>query len=180
MLFRLQGTKLVWSTAFHPQTDGQTEIVNKALETFLRCFINGHPTQWARWLSWAEFSYSTAPHSTIKMSPFQALYGCPPSYIVRFGHSHSLVESLEQLLQERDAMLNEIQFNLVKGQQAMKYYANSRHRDVSFKEGDLVFLKIQPYRQKYLAKRSNEKLPLRFYGPYTILQRIGQVAYKLC
>lgn len=73
--FRLQGTKLVRSTAFHPQTDGQSEIVNKALETFLRYFINGHPQHWARWVSWAEFCYNTSPHSTIQMTPFQALYG---------------------------------------------------------------------------------------------------------
>ena len=70
-LFRLQGTKLLNGTAFHPQTDGLTEIVNKALETFLRCFIQGKPKQWAKWLPWAEFCYNTVPHSSIRMSHFR-------------------------------------------------------------------------------------------------------------
>lgn len=115
----MQGTKLVLSTAFHPQTNGQSEIVNKALEPFLRCFINGHPKQWAKWLSRTEFCYNTSPHSTIRMTPFQALYGKPPPHLVRFGHSHTEVDSLKYLLQERDAMLDQIQFNLTKGQQSL-------------------------------------------------------------
>ena len=107
-LFRLQGTHLVRSTAFHPQTDGQTEIVNKAPKTFLRCFINGKPKQWAKWLFWAEFCYNTAPHATIKTTPFQALYGRPPPHKVRFRHTFTQVDNLEQSLKERDAMLDEI------------------------------------------------------------------------
>lgn len=178
-LFCLQGTKLVRSTAFHPQTDGQSEIVNKALETFLRCFINGHPKQWAKWVSWAELCYNTSPYSTINMTPFQTLYGHPPPHLVRFGHSSTALDSLEQLLQERDAMLDEIQFNLVKAQQTIQHYANTKHRELSLNEGDLVFLKLRPYRQKSLAHRQNEKLVPRYYGPYDVLQRMRKVAYKL-
>ena len=111
-LFRLQGTKLVRCTAFNPQIDGQSEIVNKALETFLCYFINGHPKHWEKWVSWAKFCYNTSPHSSIKMSPFQALYGRPPPHLVRFGSSQTPVDHLDQLLQERDGMLDEIQFNL--------------------------------------------------------------------
>ena len=55
-LFRLQQTQLLRSTAFHPQTNGQTEIVNKVVETYLRCFVNGQPKKWAQWIHWAEFS----------------------------------------------------------------------------------------------------------------------------
>lgn len=170
-LFRLQGTKLIRSTSFHPQTDRQTEIVNKALETYLRCYINDHPKHWAKWVSWAEFCYNTSPHSTIKMTPFQALYGKPPPHLVRFGNLSTSVEHLDQLLRERDAMLDEIQFNLVKAQQNMKHYANTKRRELVFEEGDLVFLKLQPYRQKSLAKRTKEKLAPRFFGPYTVLAK---------
>ena len=116
--------------AFHPQTDGQIEIVNKALETYLRCFIVSKPKQWAKWLTWAEFCYNTAPHSSIRMSPFHALYGKPPPHLVRFGHGHTLVDSVEHLLQESDAILDEIQFSLVKAHQNMIHYANSKRRDV--------------------------------------------------
>lgn len=84
-LFRLQGTVLSRSTAYHPQTDGQTEIVNQALETYLCCFINGQPKSWAIWLHWAEYCYNTVPHMLINMSPFKALYGRSPPSVVRVG-----------------------------------------------------------------------------------------------
>ena len=113
------------------------------------------------------------------MNPFHALYGRPPPHLVRFSHTRTVVNSLEAMLQERDAMLDEIQFNLLKGQQVMKHFADLKRREVSFVEGDLVFLKLQPYRQKSLAKRPNEKLAPRFFGPYSVLQKIDKVAYKL-
>ena len=98
------------------------------------------------------------------MTLFQALYGKPPPQLVRFGHLQTPVEHLDQLLQERDTMLDEIQFNLVKAQQNMKHYANAKRRELSFEAGDLVFLKLQPYCQKSLTKRVNEKLAPRFFG----------------
>ncbi|CAO2826301.1 unnamed protein product [Amaranthus hypochondriacus] len=177
-LFRLQHTVLVRSTSFHPQTDGQTEIVNKTLETYLRCYINGQPRKWAAWIPWAEFCYNTSPHSSTLMSPFQALYGRPPPHLVRFNEE-TTVESLDQLLSERDAIIDELHFNLAQAQQMMKFYADKNRRELSFEEGDMVYLKLQPYRQRSLATRLNEKLAPRFYGPYKVLQRIGKVAYKL-
>lgn len=74
-IFKLHGTTLKKSTACHPQTDGQTEIVNKSLETYLRCFVHSQPTTWAKWLPWAEFSYNTSPHCTTKLSPYRFCMG---------------------------------------------------------------------------------------------------------
>ena len=99
--------------------------------------------------------------------------------MVGIGHRLTTVDSLEHLLQEYVAMLDELQFNMAKAQQRMKYYADLKRKDVSYEEEDWVYLKIRPYRQRTLTSFLNEKLGLRYYGPYKILQRVGRVAYKL-
>ncbi|WOG96248.1 hypothetical protein DCAR_0415582 [Daucus carota subsp. sativus] len=178
-LFRLQGTALKHSTAYHPQTDGQTEIVNKGLESYLRCFIGGKPKSWAQWLSWAEFSYNTAPHSSTKFSPFKIVYGRDPPQLLHFGRGQTPVHSLDEMLLERDAILADLQFHLLQSQQRMKAAADTHRRDEVFEVGDQVFLKLQPYRQSSLARRPFEKLASRFYGPFLVLEKVGKVAYKL-
>jgi transposase InsO family protein len=79
-LFCLTDTQLRMSTAYHPQTDGQTERVNQSIECFLRCFIHAHPTRWAKWLPLCEFWYNTNWHSSLGKSPFEVVYGRQPRY----------------------------------------------------------------------------------------------------
>ncbi|MDO5305520.1 MAG: RNase H-like domain-containing protein, partial [bacterium] len=72
------GTSLNMSSAYHPQTDGQTEIINKCLETYLRCFVTDKQNKWFQWLHLAEWWYNSTYHTSAKMTPFQALYGYEP------------------------------------------------------------------------------------------------------
>lgn len=77
-LFSLAGVKLHMSSAYHPQSDGQTERVNQCMETFLRCFVHACPKQWFHWLHLAEYWYNTSWHSALSKSPFEVLYGHTP------------------------------------------------------------------------------------------------------
>lgn len=77
-LFKLSGTKLNFTSAYHPQNEGQTEVVNRIIEVYLRCFTSDHPRRWVQWISWAEYCYNTRYHSALKTTPFEVVYGCPP------------------------------------------------------------------------------------------------------
>lgn len=178
-LFRLSGTRLCLSTAYHPQSDGQTEVTNRGMETYLRCFAGDKPKTWSQYLAWAEFSYNSSYHTAIAMTPFKALYGRDPPTWVTYETGSTVNAELEKQLQDRDAALVLLREHLNKAQQVMKLKADEHRREVEFAVGDMVFLKIRPYRQKSLARRANEKLAARFYGPFEVEARVGPVAYRL-
>jgi hypothetical protein len=178
-LFKQAGTKLKYSSAYHPQSDGQTEVVNRCVETYLRCLTGRQPKQWPRWLSWAEYWYNTNYHASLKSTPFEALYGRSPPVLIRGDVNLSAVEEVNKLTAERNAMLREMQEQLLRAQDVMRAQANKHRREVEYQVGDMVYLKIQPYKLRKLANRINQKLSPRYYGPYEVEQKIGEVAYKL-
>ena len=119
-IFQLQGTVLKRRTAYHPQTDGQSEVVNRCLEAYLRCFSSNKPRQWPKWISWAEFWYNTTHHSTIGCTPFKVLYGRDPPALLRTTPGTTTVSLVEHQLMERDAMLDDLRMHLLGAQQRMK------------------------------------------------------------
>ena len=178
-LFQLSDTKLCMSTAYHPQSDGQTERLNQCLETYLRCFVHSCPTHWSKWLSVAEFWYNTSDHSSLGRTPFEVVYGYAPRHFGISPEANIPVADLAEWLKERELMTRVIRLHLSRAHARMKRQADKHRSERSFAVGDSVYLKLQPYVQSSIATRSNNKLSFRFFGPFTILERIGEVAYRL-
>jgi hypothetical protein len=139
-LFKLQGTQLHLSTTYHPQTDGQTEVVNKCLETYLRCFSSERKNQWAQWLPLVEWWYNTSYHTTTCMTPFEVVYGQNPPSVLSYFPGVSKVQVVDQMLTVREAILCTLKENLVMAQNCMKQQADQGHSERQFAEGDQVFL----------------------------------------
>ncbi|KAJ0836439.1 putative nucleotidyltransferase, Ribonuclease H [Helianthus annuus] len=178
-LFKLQGTILCMSSSYHPQSDGQTEVVNRTLEQYLRCFVGEKPKRWVEWLPWAEYSYNTSVHTSTKMTPFQVVYGRLPPRLVPYVPGTTNVQQVDEFLQDRDTLLKKLRENLFVARNRMKVNADRNRRELEFKEGDFVFVKLQPYRQTSVATRLSVKLSPRFFGPYKVLARVGSVAYRV-
>ncbi len=178
-LFRLLGTKLKMSTSYHPETDGQTERVNRCLETYLRCMCSQNPKKWGKYLSLAEWWYNTNYHSSLGTTPFKALYGVNPPDTLVAAAGAATSQEVQDLVKERERVTRELKDRLLVAQNRMKQQADKHRKEREYGVGDRVYLKLQPYRQLSVAARKNPKLAARYYGPYEIIERIGQVAYRL-
>jgi hypothetical protein len=135
--------------------------------------------QWAQWLPLVEWWYNTSYHTTTRMTPFEAVYGQNPPSVLSYLPGVSKVQAVDQTLTVREAILRTLKENLVMAQNHMKQQADQGRSEHQFAEGDQVFLRLQPYKKNSLKADHCQKLAPKFYGPYTILKRVGQVAYQL-
>ena len=168
------GIRATMSTAYHPETDGQTERVNQSLETYLRIFSEYRPDDWARLLSSAEFAYNNAAHESTGLSPFYIEYGWHPRMAPDVEGVLSY-PTLEELFENRKEAREQAQASLNMAAERMKWYYDLHKNDVPFKVGDKVLLKGRDLR----VKVSSEKLMAKNYGPYTITEKVGPVSFRL-
>ncbi|KAD2804662.1 hypothetical protein E3N88_38039 [Mikania micrantha] len=178
-IFHSMGTKLHMSSAYHPESDGQTEVINRCLQAYLRCFAIDQPKNWALWLPWAEFWYNSTFHASTGTTPFEVVYGHRPPSILQFIPGEVRVESVARELQDRDEALRQLKVHLSNAQSTMKLQADKHRRDVQFMVGDWVYVKLKPYRQFSVSQRIHQKLAAKFFGPFQIIEKIGPVAYRL-
>lgn len=177
--FSMQGVSLHKSTAYHPQTDGQTEIVNKSLETYLRCMCSEKGTDWAQWLPFAEWWYNTNYHSSIHTTPYEVVYGQPPPLHLPYLPGESASLTVDRSLSAREDAIKLLRFHLERAQNRMKQQSDRHRTDRVFTIGSYVFLKLQPYRRYFVRNSAHHKLAPKYYGPYRVLDRIGTTAYQL-
>ncbi|KAL4038665.1 hypothetical protein IC575_002288 [Cucumis melo] len=172
------GTRLDFSTAFHPQTDGQTERLNQVLEDMLRACALEFPGSWDSHLHLMEFAYNNSFQATIGMAPFEALYGKCCRSPVCWGEVGKQRLMGPELVQSTNEAIQKIRSRMLTAQSRQKSYAYVRRKDLEFDVGDKVFLKVAPMRG-VLRFEKRGKLSPRFVGPFEILERIGPVAYRL-
>ena len=172
------GTRLNFSTTFHPQTDGQSERVIQILEDMLRSYVIDYEGSWDRYIPLVEFVYNTSFQSSIGMTPYEALYGrkCrTPLCWLKLSEKKVIGSDLIQETEEKVKMIKE---RLKVATDRQKSYVDMKRKDIRYEIGKKVFLKVLPWK-KVMRFGKNGKLSPRFISPYEVIEKVGPVAYKL-
>jgi hypothetical protein len=170
-------SRRVLTSAYHPQTDGQTERQNQTLEQYLRCYCTLEQDDWALWISIAEFAYNDSMHATTKTTPFQACQGMNPRgtdwpIVARDGKEAPLAKELATRVVSLQKTCKE---NIERANEYQRNHANKKRLEANFKVGDRVLVSSKNIR----TVRPKKKLDWKYLGPGSILARIGPSAYRV-
>jgi len=177
-LNNLLGIQTKLSTAYHPQTDGQTERINQELEQYLRVFIDHRQEQWPDWLGTAEFAYNNKIHTATKNSPFKVNYRQDPRMGFE-GRRKGKYEAAGKFVEKMRKIQKEAKVALGKAQEEMKKFADrKRGKGEEYRVGDLVLLSTKDLKWQMKGRRS-EKLMEHFVGPYKIKGIVSSNAIEL-
>jgi Integrase zinc binding domain/Integrase core domain/Chromo (CHRromatin Organisation MOdifier) domain len=184
---KILGIKQVLSTPFHPQSDGQSEIANRSIETMLRAYVDGRQSNWQAYLAVMEFAYNDSVHSGTGFTPFFLEYGCDPVTPLALinqaglklqtkgplGTVHAAVYTCSQIQESLQEAKHSIKQAQLKQQKAI----DRQHSSVSFKAGDSVWLLTKHLQLPWVGE--SKKLRLPWVGPFTILSMKGDNAAEL-
>ena len=178
-MWRKVGTKLLFSTSHHPQTDGQTEVTNRTLGALLRGLVSKTQKDWDIKLAHAEFAYNRSPAYATGHSPFEVVYGVnpympldliplPKDELVHKDANDKLkaMMKLHQQVREKIEAVNEL----------YKQKSNKHRKPRVFQDGDLVWVYMR--KERFPNKRKNKLMP-RAEGPYRVVSRVNDNAYKV-
>jgi len=175
-LYRLLGIKLASSTAWHPQTDGQTERINQELDQYLRLFVNKRQDDWYDLLPLAEFQHNNHVHSATQHPLFLLDTGRLPRIGFEPRQNHSDLETVNKFMERMRTAIEEAKSAIRKAQDDMKRYYNRRRTPAPvFNPGDKVFLDASDIQ----TMRPSQKLSHRRLSPFVVERRIGPMAYRL-
>jgi hypothetical protein len=177
-IFRRLGTKLLTSTAYHPQTDGQSERTNQTIEIAIRYFLTNSKTDgnWVRLLPKLQGDLNNAPSASTGLSPNEIIYG----FKVNHGISTLSVEAQDANKTpafDRDVHIQEAQDAIAFANWDAKRRYDPKHQPLSLKKGDKVYLQL--HRGYNLPGKPNAKLSQQRAGPFTVLRKAGSLAYEL-
>jgi hypothetical protein len=178
-LWNKLGTKLLFSTTCHPQTDGQTKVVNRTLGAILRAVLKKNLKMWEEYLPHVEFAYNWATHSTTKVSPFHVVYGFNPRGpidILPLPTSERIHDDAKERVKFILKMHETTKHNIEKMTEKYRVAGSKGKREVKLEPGDLVWLYLRKDRFPELRK---SKLMPRANGPFKIIEKINDNAYKL-
>lgn len=183
-LYSLLGIEPRFSTAYHPQTDGQSERANQSIEQYLRIYTSHRQDDWDKWLSLGEFAYNNTKNSSIGMTPFQADLGRIPSYAPKlFNKQRVEVPASADWVKKKQQAEEEIQAALrMAADEHKRYYDQKTTEDVPYEPGEKVWLTRKDTltgKEAITTTRPSQKLEHRRFGPYEVLERVGDKAYKL-
>jgi len=177
-LNKMLGIETKLSTAYHPETDGQTERTNQELEQYLRMYVNHRQNNWAEWLVTAEFAFNNKVHTATRSSPFQVNYGREPRMGFDIGKKEKN-EKAEEFVREMKERHEEARAALVKSQEEMKRQVDrSRKEAEKYRVGDKVLISTKDFSAE-LMKRATKKLTEKFIGPYMIKKIVSENAVEL-
>ncbi|CDJ54096.1 hypothetical protein EBH_0079940 [Eimeria brunetti] len=164
------------SSAYHPQSDGQTERVNRTLEQMLRTYIQTDEREWERLLPALEFAYNTTSHSFTELIPIEVMIGQNPLTAADLGVVGNLAPTLTPPVTKLFRQLcDRAQSHILKAKWHQKMRADARRRGVQYNPGELVWVSSCNLR----GLNQCSKFELRFRGPFSVVERIGQVAYRV-
>jgi hypothetical protein len=173
------GTKLLFSTACHPQTDGQTEIVNHTLSTMLQAILKTNLKMWEECLPYIEFVYNRSVHSTTKVRPFQVVYSFNPRApidLLPLLPSEMTCFDASQRSEFIFKMHETTKLNIEKMNEKFRITGSKGHEEVKLEPGDLVWLYL---RKERFPKLRKSKVMSCVAGPFKILAKINNNAYTL-
>ncbi|GJS23676.1 putative reverse transcriptase domain-containing protein, partial [Tanacetum coccineum] len=172
------GTSLDMSMTYHPQTDGQSERTIQTLEDMLRACVIDFGNGWVKHLPLVEFSYNNSYHASIKAAPFEALYGRKCRSPVCWAEVGEVQLTGPEIVQETTEKIIQVKQRMQAARDRQKSYADLKRKPIEFEVRDKVMLKVSPWKGVVRFGKQG-KLNPRFVGPFKVIKRVGDVAYKL-
>jgi hypothetical protein len=179
MLWKKLGTNLAFSSAYHPQTDGQAEVVNRSLGDLLRILVTEHHGSWDNIFPQAEFAYNDSLNRSTGKSPFKIVYGTQPRGVSELRESEQTAissASAEEFAEAINKLHSKVKQRLQDSNREYKRRADQHRRQLQFEVGDLVLAHL---RRERFPRGTYNKLKMKKIEPCRVLRRFGENSYEI-